>query len=171
MLTWLTEIVIRGTFFFYLDFARQWDIELKRMNTGRRGSPYLFPGSFMKFMMIRHQYMDYRALEGMARSLSNIGLIPQYGDYATIWHRIDDMKPSLDISGLQYAELGTDGIGLKTNNAGSYLITKYGDPDARKRKRLVIITTADVKTKKIMGIESHIEGTGLSEPETASRHT
>ena len=71
---------------------------------------------------------------------------------------------------MEYAEVGTDGTGLKTNNAGSYRTAKYGDPDARKRKHLVVIITADVKTKKIIGIQSHIEGTGPSEPETASRH-
>ena len=71
---------------------------------------------------------------------------------------------------MKYAEIGTDGTGLKTNNAGSYRITKYGDPDAKRRKHLVVIITADVKTKRIMGIESHVEGTGPSEPETAQKH-
>ena len=163
------ELVIRGKFFLDLDFADQWDSELNAMNKGKRGSPYLFPESFMQFMMIWHQYLDYRGLEGMARSLVNLGIIPYYGDYTTIWYRIHEKKPDLDISGMQYAELGTDGTGLKTNNAGSYRITKYGDPDARKRKHLVVIITADVKTKKIVGIESHIECTGPSEPETASK--
>ena len=59
---------------------------------------------------------------------------------------------------------------MKTNNAGVYRITKYGDPDAKKRKHLVIIITADVKSMKITGIESHVEGTGPSEPKTASEH-
>ena len=141
-----------------------------KMNKGKRGSPFHFPHSFMGFMMIWHQYLDYRGLEGMARSLVDLGIIPQYGDYTTIWNRIHDMKPDPDISGLEYAEIGTDGTGLKTNNAGSYRITKYGDPDARKRKHLVVIITADVRTKKIIGIESHIEGSGPSEPEAAGNH-
>ena len=106
----------------------------------------------------------------MARSLKKMHIIPEYGDYTTIWCRIHDLKPGLGIAGLEYAEVGTDGTGLKTNNAGSYRITKYGDPDAGKGKHLVIIITADVRTKKIIGIESHVEGTGPSEPETASGH-
>ena len=44
------ELVIRGKFFFDLDFADQWDSELNAMNKGKRGSPYLFPESFMQFM-------------------------------------------------------------------------------------------------------------------------
>ena len=127
------ELVIRGTFFFDIDFVRQWDLELEKMNREKRGSPFLFPETFMQFMMIWHQYLDYRGLEGMARSLKDLGIIPGYGDYTTIWYRIHEKKPDLDISGLQYADLGTDGSGLKSGNAGSYRITKYGDPDAKQR--------------------------------------
>ena len=108
--------------------------------------------------------------EGMARSLVNMGIIPYYGDYTTVWHRIHDMQPSLGISGLESISIGTDGTGFRTNNAGSYRITKYGDPDAMRRKHLVVIITADVKTKRITGIESHVEGAGPSEPETAQKH-
>ena len=155
---------------FDLDFVQKWDIEPKRMNSGKRGSPYLFPESFMKFMMIWKQYLDYRALEGMARSLVNMGIIPYYGDYTTIWHRIHDLQPSLDVSGLESISIGTDGTGLKTNNARSYRTNKYGDPDAGKRRHLVVIITADVRTKDVIGIEVHIEGHGLSEPESAQKH-
>jgi len=162
--------VIRGTFFFDPDFADQWTDELNRMNRGKRGSPYRFPESFMKFMMIWKQHLDYRGLEGIARSMKDSGLIPEYGDYTTIWYRIHDLRPDLDIAGLEYLDLGTDGTGMKTSNAGSYRITKYGDPDARQRKHLVVIITADVRTKRIVGIESHIEGNGPSEPETAGKH-
>ena len=58
---------------------------------------------------------------------------------------IHDMQPELDISGMQYVEIGTDGTGLNTSNAGSYRIIKYGDPDARKRKHLIVIITAYVR--------------------------
>ena len=37
-------------------------------------------------------------------------------------------------------------------------------------KHLVVIITADGRTKKIIGIESHVEGTVPSEPETAEKH-
>jgi len=80
------------------------------------------------------------------------------------------MFRALDISGLKYADLGTDGTRLKTSNAGTYRIMKYGDPDARKRKHLAVIITADVRTKRIMEIESHVEKSGLSEPEVAGKH-
>ena len=106
----------------------------------------------------------------MARSLVNMGIIPYYGDYITVWHRIHDMQPSLDISGLESISIGTDGTGFRTNNAGSDSTTKYRDPDPIKRKYLVVIITADVRTKDVIGIEVHIEGHGLSEPEVAQKH-
>ena len=106
----------------------------------------------------------------MARSLVDLGIIPYYGDYTTVWHRIHDMQPSLDISGLESISIGTDGTGFRTNNAGSYRTTKYRDPDAGKRKYLVVIITTDVRTKDVIGIEVHIEGHGLSEPEVAQKH-
>ena len=108
--------------------------------------------------------------EGIARSLVDLGIIPYYGDYTTVWSRIHDMRPDVNVSGMSYAEIGTDGTGMKTNNAGTYRITKYGDPDAKRRKHLVVIITADVKTKRIIGIDSHIEGDGISEPEAAMKH-
>ena len=53
------ELVIRGKMIFDLDFVQKWDVELKRMNSGKRGSPYLFPESFMRFMMIWKQYLVF----------------------------------------------------------------------------------------------------------------
>ena len=46
------ELVIRGKMIFDMDFTDQWESELKNMNMGKRGSPYLFPRSFMNLMMI-----------------------------------------------------------------------------------------------------------------------
>ena len=80
------------------------------------------------------------------------------------------MKPVLNISGLQSMSIETEGTVMKMDNAGSYRIMKYGDPDAMRRKHPVVMITANVKTKRIMGIESHVEGTGPSEPETAQKH-
>ena len=79
-------------------------------------------------------------------------------------------KQYLDYRGLQGMSISTDGTGLKTNNGGSYTITEYCNPDAMRRQHLVVIIMADVKTKKIIGIRSHIKVTGPSEPETALNH-
>ncbi|EQD50200.1 transposase IS4 family protein, partial [mine drainage metagenome] len=64
----------------------------------------------------------------------------------------------------------SDGTGMKTSNAGEYRIFRYGDPEARQRKHLVVVITADVRRKKVIGIEVHIEGKGHSESRTAVAH-
>ena len=46
------ELVLRGKMIFEMDFRDQWESELKTMNSGKRGTPHLFPESFMMFMMI-----------------------------------------------------------------------------------------------------------------------
>jgi hypothetical protein len=74
------------------------------------------------------------------------------------------MQPCLDISGSESMSIGTDGTVLKTNNSGYYLTTTNGDPDAMRRRHLVVIRTADVRTKHVVSVEEHIEGQGLSEP-------
>ncbi|MEM3455846.1 MAG: hypothetical protein QXT72_04760, partial [Candidatus Micrarchaeia archaeon] len=50
----------------------------------------------------------------------------------------------------------SDGTGLKTSNTGEYRQFKYGDPNAKRKKNLVVIITADVKKKKLLYLE-HIQ--------------
>jgi hypothetical protein len=40
-------MVMRVKFFFDPDFIKQCDADLNAMNKGKRGSPYLFPKSFI----------------------------------------------------------------------------------------------------------------------------
>lgn len=64
----------------------------------------------------------------------------------------------------------TDGAGFLTNNAGSQRIAKYGDRHSTRSKYIAVIITADVITRRIIGIESHIEGSGPSGHENAQKH-
>lgn len=50
---------------------------------------------------------------------------------------------------------------MKTNNARTYRLTKYGDPDTKRGKHLIAIITVNSRAKKIIGFESHVEGSGL----------
>ena len=47
----------------------------------------------MKWQAVWRQWLYYRGLEGVARSLAKHGLIPAYDDYTTAWYRIHAMKP------------------------------------------------------------------------------
>jgi hypothetical protein len=159
--------VVRGEFYLDLDFVICWKEELKRMNEGKVGSPFKFPDSFMKWQAIWHQFVDYRGLEGIARKLSKFGLIPEYDDYSTIWYRIHDMKPEISIPDYDDLELGCDGSGLKSNNAGQYRIFKYGE--RTRKKYLIVVITAD-KRRKLIDVDAHIEGEGPDEPKIGMKH-
>ena len=164
------SLVLRGEF--YLDLApfRTWDQELATMNRGKRGGQYRIPESFVRWLVIWKQLVDYRGLEGITRQLAALRLIPTYPDYTTLWHRIHGLTPALKLPKYSDLELASDGTGLKTSNAGEYRIFRYGDPEAKQRKHLVVVITADVKRKKVIGIEVHIEGKGHSESQTAAAH-
>jgi hypothetical protein len=65
-------------------------------------------------------------------------------------------------------EVATDGSGLKTNNAGEYRIFRYGEDkeEKTKKKHLVVVITADVKHKKLLKVEAHVEGGHIGIPDS-----
>ena len=160
--------VVRGEFYLDFDFVANWKKELREMNEGKVGAPFLFPESFMKWQAVWHQFVDYRGLEGIARKLSKFGLIPEYDDYTTAWYRIHKMKPEIVLPDYDELEVGSDGSGLKSNNAGEYRVFKYGE--RTRKKYLVIVITADVRHKKLLDADAHMEGEGEDEPEVAIGH-
>ncbi len=138
------------------------------MNKGKIGKPFIFPDSFMNWQAVWHQLVDYRGLEGIARRLSKIGIIPKYDDYTTIWYRIHKMRPEISLPDYDNLDVGSDGSGLKTNNAGEYRVFKYGDKT--KKKHLVIVITAEVKCKKLLCVDAYIDGEGNGESKTSLAH-
>ena len=88
------------------------------MNQGKRGGQFQIPVSFVRWLVIWKQLIDYRGLEGVTRKLAHLHLIPAYPDYTTIWHRVHALTPPLRMPDYQDLELGSDGTGLKTSNAG-----------------------------------------------------
>ena len=162
------QLVVRGTFFLDFSFIENWDKELEKMNDGKVGAPYQFPNSFIKWEAIWHQWLDYRSLEGIARKFSEIGLIKSYNDYSAIWHRVHDFEPTIKLPSHKELDIGTDGTGMKMTNGGGYREFKYGKKG--KKKYLVVTITADIKNKKLLGIDAHVEGKGPSEPKVAIKH-
>lgn len=163
------ELVVRGEFYLDLKFVSNWNKELEKMNKEKRGGQYKYPDSFIKWEAVWKQWIDYRGLEGIARSLAKLCLIPNYNDYSTIWHRVHNMIPEIKLPTEKEIEVASDGSGLKTNNAGEYRIYKYGKK-SKKKKYLVVVITADIKHRKLLKVEVHVEGEGESEPKTAEKH-
>jgi len=162
------ELVVRGTFYLDFSFADNWETELKKMNDGKRGGQYKYPDSFMQYLSVWHQWMDYRGLEGVARTLERQRIVLGSADYTTAWNRIHNFVPEIKLPSYRELNLATDGTGARARNSGRYLELKYGRKG--RDKYVVVIITVDVKHKKLLKIEAHVEGRGPSEPEVAIKH-
>ena len=160
------ELVVRGEFLLPIDMFDNWYEELDKMNEDKKGRPYEFPESFIKIQAVWHQWVDYRGLEGIARSLERLCLIPyHHDDYTTIWHRVHDMRPEIKPPTYDEVEAGSDGTGFKSGNAGEYRTYVYGN---LRRKYVKVIITADVRTKKLIAVDVKIGE--VSEPKVAAKH-
>jgi len=162
------QLVVRGEFYLDLGFVRNWNRELRKMNESKRSGQYKFPELFIRWLTVWKQWLDYRGLEGVSRSLERLALIPAHSDYSTIWNRLHDMIPQIELPKEDELDVATDGSGLKTNNAGEYRVFKYREK--AKKKYLVVVITADIRNKKLLKVEAHIQNKGKSEPKIAKKH-
>ena len=110
-------LVMRGYFYFNPEFLLKWNEEIKQMNAGKVGEPYLYPESMIKFLAVLHCRFDFRSLEGFMRWLSEtynykFPII----SYSQISRRYNVLK--IDFKILEedmkdYLEVGVDGSGEK----------------------------------------------------------
>jgi len=56
---------------------------------------------------------------------------------------------------------------MSPRNGGRYLEFKYGKKG--RKKYIAVVVTVDVKHKKLLAVEAHVEGEGHSESETGIR--
>ena len=159
------ELVVKGEFLLPIEMFDNWFEELNEMNEGKKGRPHKFSQSFIELQAIWHQWLDYRSLEGIARMLEKLDLIPYHDDYTTIWYRMHDMRPKIKLPTYDEVEAGSDGTGFKTGNAGEYRTFVYGKI---RRKHVKVTITADVKSKRLLAVDVKIEGS--SEPKAAAKH-
>jgi len=160
------ELVVRGEFLLNVRPFKRWKRELKKANENKRGRPYLYPDSFVRWQAVWHQWVDYRGLEGIARALKAFHLIPRADDYTTAWHRISKMVPEIRLPSAKELEIAADGTGLKTGSADEYLTYRYGRPEKTK-KHVLLVITVDGKRRKLLSADAYIEGRGHSEARTA----
>ena len=162
------RLVVRGEFLLDLDWVKSWDKELEEMNKGKRGHPYEFPESLIKFQAVLSQWIAYRGLEGVARKLEEHNLISKHNDYSSAYRRIVKMDSEIELPKVGSISVTTDGSGIKMNSAGEYRKDKYGNKGAKKYIRVVI--TADPFKKDLLDCEVFVDGEGPSEPEVAMSH-
>lgn len=161
------ELVVRGEFYLDMNWVKNWDKELEKMNKDKRGAPYEFPESLIRLQGVWHQWIDYRGVEGVTRKLAEYNLVPNYNDFSTINRRVNKLDIEFDLPKEGSVDISCDGSGMKMTNGGTYREKKYG----KKRKKYIKVSiTADPKKKKLLDCEVSIEGEGDSEPDIAEKH-
>lgn len=120
-----TDLVMRGYFYFNPEFLGKWNEEIKQMNAGKVGQPYLYPESMIKFLAVLHCKFDFRALEGFMQWLSeNYKYQFPVIDYSQICRRYNQLDVDfkvLEEDMEKYLEVGIDGSGMKVSNRGGWI--------------------------------------------------
>lgn len=158
------ELVVRGEFLLELEWVKSWNDELKRMNDGKRGSPFIFPESLIRLQGLWHQLVDYRGIEGITRKIASLGHIPEYNDYTTVSRRVRKLGMEFDLPMEGKVDVACDGSGMKMTNSGEYKQDMYGK---ERRKWIRVKIAADPRTKRLLACDVCVDGEGPSEPETA----
>ena len=79
------QLVKRGEFLLDLDFVEKWDDEIKVMNLGKRGAPYLFPNSLIELQAVWHaKNIPCRMIQGITQKLAEFGKVPDYNNYSCL---------------------------------------------------------------------------------------
>lgn len=144
------HLVRRGEILLNVECLRGWKEELKRMNRGKKGRPFLYPHSLVLFLgtlrVVFH--LPYRQLEGLARKLGKLCSIPA-PDYTTLSLRIPRLELPPNLGYVRRGEevvIAVDSTGVKVTNRGEWM--------RRKRKGYVKVHVAvDTKTKQVVSVE------------------
>jgi hypothetical protein len=159
------QLVKRGEYWLDLDFVKQWDDELERMNAGKVGKPFEFPNSLIELQAVWHtKQLDYRMIKGITRELCEIGKLPAYNDYSTVNRRVNALNLKLALPKGDNLVVFSDGTGLQAVAGGEYLREKYGK---KNRRWVQIIILGDPETKEPVSFEVNI--VQASEPESTVR--
>lgn len=119
------RLIKRGEYYINPRFLETWIDELKELNEGKVGQPYMYPTSMIEFLAIlKAKGFDLRALEGIVRVLSKrLGNFPVIS-FSQIRRRIKGLPLNFEAKG-NHLVTGTDGSGLKVTNRGEWIRQKW----------------------------------------------
>lgn len=145
------RLVKRGWFYLHTDFLNNWDKELKAMNKGKNGRPYIYPNTFIEFsaLMYAFLHLPYRQLEGYLSALS--GFIPglRSADYTTLWERIVKLDMGIPVPDDNIV-VAVDSTGIKVTNRGDWIRQRH---NVEHKGWIKIHIAVDVETKKPVAFE------------------
>ena len=157
-----------GYFYFNPEFLLTWNDELKQMNKGKVGQPYLYPESMIKFLAVLHCKFDFRGLEGFMRWLSeNYNFKFPVIDYSQIcrrYNKLDVEFKVLEEDMKDYLLVGADGSGEKSTKRGGWMREKW---KVKKGWIKVIIMGAKNKDGKKYVIDIRVGNEELDERSVA----
>lgn len=116
-----SKLVKRGEFYINPVFLDTWLDEIREMNSGKVGQPYMYPNSQIEFLGVLHaKNYDYRALEGIVHALSE-----RLGNFPVIsFSQIRRRTIQLDLrfhAKNNNLIVGGDGSGIKVTNRGDWI--------------------------------------------------
>jgi hypothetical protein len=149
------RLIRRGELILDPSLLESHEQELKTMNKGRRGRPYLLANTYVKLLSaVRYLYqMPYRQLEGFTRALHRlVPTTPPRADYSGIRKRIlhlpVDPYQSLKETN-EPVSIAVDSTGIKVEKAGGWIERKHG-----KKKRYVKLHFAvNTETHEVVAME------------------
>jgi len=119
------RLIKRGEFYINPIFLDTWLSEIKEMNNGKVGEPYLYPNSLIEFLGILYsKSFDYRSLEGITRVFSKrFGNFPVIS-FSQIRRRILALPLEFKAKSNDLV-VGIDGTGEKVSNRGEWIRHKW----------------------------------------------
>lgn len=119
------QLIKRGGFYINPQFLSTWNDEIKQMNAGKVGQPYLYPKSEIEFLAVLHaKNFDYRALEGIIRGISRMTLAFPVISYTQICRRINKLEINFETIE-ENLVVAIDGSGEKVSNRGEWMRQKW----------------------------------------------
>ena len=123
------ELIMRGYFYINPRFLETWNEEIKQMNVGKIGQPYLYPKSMIEFLAVLSPKFDVRALEGVMHALSKTHryTFPVIS-YTQIHRRLNALDLSFPVQNDNIVlddVVGCDGTGIKVSNRGEWMRQKW----------------------------------------------
>jgi len=136
-----------GEFLINPEFLQTWNEEIKQMNAGKVGQPYMYPESMIKFLAVLHcKNIDFRGLEGVMKALSKMNHNFPVIVCSQICRRYNKLE--IDFKVLEedmkdYLLAGVDGSGEKSTKRGGWMREAW-----KVRKGWIKVVIMGCKNKK-----------------------
>ena len=158
------ELILRGEFLFDLEFLEDWDIEVARMNKGKRGAPYQYPNSLFHWLSPMYSFLDSRKLEGVMRKMKYHIPKLRVCDHSTIVERLNKLDLKVEFDRKKSYRLGIDATGNKLTNRGEYMRHKW----KTRRGWIKVSIAMDRYTHELLDVEVALDS--ISDATLAKKH-